>query len=189
MKGKDAINNIEFETFIRGNEKGLKFYFEKLYPSLCVFANRFLNASEISEDIVSECFFKVWCRHDMFKNESHLESYLYKAVYNQCLKTKRLKLNEKLSENYDLTGPDYFSEIIKSETLRHLYQAIEALPTQCRVVFTQLYVEGKTVRETADEMGVAVSTVKAQKARGLILLKRKLGSTMILIQYYIALQN
>jgi DNA-directed RNA polymerase specialized sigma24 family protein len=37
-----------------------------------------------------------------------------------------------------------------------------------------LYIEGKTVRETADELGFAPSTIKAQNARGLVILRKKI---------------
>jgi DNA-binding CsgD family transcriptional regulator len=43
-------------------------------------------------------------------------------------------------------------------------------------VFTKLFIEGKSVSETAQEMNIAISTVKNQKARGIKLLKPKLSS-------------
>lgn len=176
MKESMIINIEKFAAFIGGDEGGLKFYFERFYPSLLLFAKKFLKKPETCEDIVSECFFTIWNKREMFKDEQHLKSYLYKAVYNNCLKANRLRINEELGDPAEAADDfDYSSELIKSETMRLLYQAIDRLPAQCKQVFTQLYVEGNTVRETADAMGIAVSTVKAQKARGLQLLRAKLG--------------
>jgi RNA polymerase sigma-70 factor (ECF subfamily) len=65
-------------------------------------------------------------------------------------------------------------DIIRAEFYGELYRAIHTLPPECRKIFTMLYIEGKTVRETAEELGLALSTVKTQKARGLAALKKKL---------------
>lgn len=40
--------------------------------------------------------------------------------------------------------------------------------------FVMLYIEGKTVRETVNELRLALSTVKTQKARGLAILRKKI---------------
>lgn len=186
LKGKEANEESALAAFTAGDEAGIAFLFRVYYPVMVVFAKKYTDND--SEEIVNEAFYKIWEKRNTINSLSHFRSYLYKIVYHDCLKTKQVVIAQELSaETAD--DFDYSAELIKSETLRLLYQAIDTLPAQCREVFTQLYIEGKTVRETADEMGVAVSTVKAQKARGLILLKRNLGSTMILIQYYIALHN
>lgn len=184
MKESMIINIENFAAFIDGDEEGLKFYFERFYPSLLLFAKKFLKKPETCEDIVSECFFTIWNKREMFKDEQHLKSYLYKSVYNNCLKANRLRINKELTDTAETADNfDYSSELIKSETLRLLYQAIDSLPAQCKQIFTRLYVEGQTVREAADEMGIAVSTVKAQKARGIILLKAKVGKAGLLLVY------
>jgi len=65
-------------------------------------------------------------------------------------------------------------DIIRAEFYGELYTAIKTLPPECRKIFTLLYIEGKTVRETADELGLAFSTIKTQKARGLATLRKKI---------------
>lgn len=164
-----------FAAFNKGEDGGLSFLFKVYYPTLLIFANKFTN-NVLSEEIVNEAFFKIWEKRNAINSLTHFRSYLYKIIYRDCLKVKQQKNNIELNDSF-VDEFDFSTELIKSETLRHIYYAIEALPEQCKQVFTQLYVEGKTVRETADELGVAVSTVKAQKARGIQLLKIKLGNT------------
>ncbi|TWI83267.1 RNA polymerase sigma-70 factor (ECF subfamily) [Lacibacter cauensis] len=186
LKGMAANEESALAAFTAGDEAGLAFLFRVYYPVLVVFACKFTSKA-IAEEIVNEAFYKIWEKRSMFNSLSHFRSYLYKIVYHDCLKAKQVAIPDELpSEAIDAF--DYNAELIKSETLRHLYQAIESLPAQCKAVFTQLYVEGKTVRETADEMGIAVSTVKAQKARGLVLLKAKLGTIepgMLLLSFFL----
>ena len=74
----------------------------------------------------------------------------------------------------DTTQQSYIHNIIRSETIHLLHKAIAHLPAECSKIFTKLYIEGKSITETAQEMNIAVSTVKNQKARGIKLLKPKL---------------
>jgi RNA polymerase sigma-70 factor (ECF subfamily) len=55
--------------------------------------------------------------------------------------------------------------------MQALYAAIEKLPPQCRTVIRCSFVEGKSVREIADEMQLAYQTVQNQKQRGIKLLR------------------
>ena len=66
--------------------------------------------------------------------------------------------------------------LLSAETITLLYKAIQQLPSQYQKVFTKLYIEGKSVFETAEEINFTISTIKNQKARGLKLLKPKLSS-------------
>ncbi|MGH2647996.1 MAG: RNA polymerase sigma factor [Ginsengibacter sp.] len=166
--------------FQRGEEEGFNFFFRLLFPSLCFFANRKLNNIEEAEDIVSAAFIKIWQRHPQFNDAKSIRAYLYQIVRNDCItfyrKTARVLTMQK-EINY-LTHVDTKDnaegDIIRAEFYGELYRAINTLPPECRKIFTMLYLEGKTVRETAEELGLALSTVKTQKARGLAALKKKL---------------
>ncbi|NCU05125.1 MAG: sigma-70 family RNA polymerase sigma factor [Chitinophagaceae bacterium] len=169
-----ANDESALETFRKGDETGFAFLFRVYYPVLVVFACKF-TSSTLAEEIVNESFYKIWVKRSSINSLSHFRSYLYKIVYHDCLKAKHEANPATIPENF-ADDFDYSSELIRSETLRQLYHAIDNLPAQCKTIVTELYVNGKTVREIADAMGLAVSTVKAQKARGILLLKEKLGN-------------
>src|SRR4030095_2468206 len=123
---------------------------------------------------------RLWNKRNIFENEPGIRGYLYKSVYNACIrqlqqKQNRNRHNTSYITQIDTTEPSYIHNIIRSETIHLLHQAIAHLPAQCSKVFTKLYIEGKSVAETAQEMNLAVSTVKNQKARGIKLLKPKLA--------------
>ena len=185
LKGMAASEESALAAFTAGDEAGLAFLFRVYYPMLVVFACKF-TSSALAEEIVNEAFYKIWAKRTSINSLSHFRSYLYKIVYHDCLKEKRnARLQTIDSADEPVDDFDYSKEVIKSETLRLLYSAIDELPTQCKNVFTQLYIEGKTVREAADEMGLAVSTVKAQKARGLLILKSRLGISILTIYFFL----
>ena len=125
-----------------------------------------------------ESFIKLWDKREKFKieGEAQLKSYLYKIVYNGCLKAiKSLEFRVKSERGLVVVSDKYerdcLERMITAETIHLLYKAIDELPAQCRKVFTKLYVEGKSVGAAAAEMGLTISTIKNQKARGIKLLK------------------
>lgn len=166
--------------FQRGEEEGFDFFFRQLFPSLCLFANRKLNNREEAEDIVSTAFIKIWKRHPQFNDAGGIRAYLYQIVRNDCTKsyqqTARVITMQK--EISHLAAADVNNnaehDVIRAELYGELYRAINLLPPECRKIFTMLYIEGKTVREVSEELGLAISTVKTQKARGLAVLKKKI---------------
>jgi RNA polymerase sigma-70 factor (ECF subfamily) len=167
-------------SFQRGEEEGFDFFFRTLFPQLCFFANRKLNNMEEAEDIVSAAFIKIWNKHSQFNDARSIRSYLYQIVQNDCIKfyektSKVISMQKEI--NYLITtnaNNNIEEDIIRAEFYGELYTAIKTLPPECRKIFTMLYIEGKTVRETADELGLALSTIKTQKARGLAILRKKI---------------
>jgi len=167
-------------SFQLGEEEGFDFFFRILFPQLCFFANRKLNNMEEAKDIVSAAFIKIWNKHSQFNDAVGIRSYLYQIVRNDCLKfhEKTSKVISRQKEvNYLITTnaiDNIEEDIIRAEFYGELYSAIKTLPPGCRKIFTMLYIEGKTVRETAGELGLAPSTIKTQKARGLAILRKKI---------------
>jgi RNA polymerase sigma-70 factor (family 1) len=169
----------QIQLFRQGKEEGFNHFFDSLYKPLHFFAVSHIHDKEAAEDIIEDSFIKLWNKREIFDTEAGLKSYLYKTVHNACLRWLWQKQNRKMHNiNYayqtDLTEQDYIHNIIRSETITNVHKAIHQLPAQCQKVFTKLYIEGKSVAETAQEMKITTSTVKNQKARGLSLLKTKL---------------
>ena len=68
----------------------------------------------------------------------------------------------------------FIDNIIRTELMHQLHNALHDLPPACRNIFIKLYIEGKTIKETAKELKLTKSTVKNQKTRGIMLLRKKL---------------
>jgi RNA polymerase sigma-70 factor (family 1) len=168
--------------FRKGDTTAFDIIFERYYKAMFFFANKIVKDDLVAEDICTDSFVKLWEKRDLFVAEPELRNYLYKMVYNFSLKwIERERTKDKVYSIYtkNSTGfeKDIFENLVKAETFRQLNEAIEKLPSECKKVFVKLYVEGKSVSETAEELNVAVSTVKNQKARGVKLLKEKLASS------------
>jgi RNA polymerase sigma-70 factor (family 1) len=176
--GTDDIQDYVY-AFQRGEERGFNYFFNLLYPALTYYAFRILNDKFAAEDVVGESFVKIWERHSTFSHPKVIKSWMYTTVRNGCLnklqqqqrtQAQQQLLARQLEDNHETY---VLHEIIRAEVLRELYQNIETLPTACRQIFKMLYIQGKSVREIAEELELSISTIKNQKARGLALLRKR----------------
>jgi RNA polymerase sigma-70 factor (family 1) len=191
--GKDDIQDCVL-AFQRGEEQGFTYFFNELYPALLYYAFRIVRDRAIAEDVVGESFIKIWERHSQFSHPKVIKSWLYTTVRNGCLnrllqEQRKQAREEKLARSQEGSYQESsLNEIIRAEVVREVHATIECLPTACRTIFQMLYIQGKTVREIAEELHLSISTIKNQKARGLALLRKKFPdmsmSVLVLLEVF-----
>lgn len=183
MQEKKYTCLVDFALrFQQGDETGLKYFFDMYYRSLCLYAIRLTDDEGFSSEMASEAFYQTWQQRDQFTTAASIRAYLYTVVKNGCSKFLLKKAKGKNEDHPLLLTPEKtaYESIVFAETIRHLHQAIETLPRQCRSVLQSLYIEGKSVSETATAMRLTVSTVKSHKRHGLDLLRRRFVPVIML---------
>ncbi|MBX3240452.1 MAG: RNA polymerase sigma-70 factor [Chitinophagaceae bacterium] len=181
---KDDITQY-WQWFQQGHQEGLSFFLDKYYPSLCYFANRFVKDREAAEDIVSESLVNIWKKKEAIASSLAFKNYCYTAVRHACLRW--LENQQRLQQHIQNLPSELYTEetalqnIIRTETIEELHAAIQSLPPKSSKVFTKLYVEGKSVAETAKELQVTISTVKSHKKTGLAFLRGMLTRVLLSI--------
>lgn len=175
------VTDREIITIFNKNKNhGLKLLFKRYYKPLCVFAFKYLDDLDLSEDIVQEIFIKIWER-DIFEEQTNLSAFLFTSVKNLSISHLR-----KVSPCYidcfeeDIAIEEYNSEEDILERNRILMEAIENLPEKTREVFKIVVFDNLKYKEVAEELNISVNTVKSNLARAYRLLK---GSLNILIVY------
>jgi RNA polymerase sigma-70 factor (family 1) len=168
------------------NEEKFLGFFKQNYSSLCFFANRYVNDPSLAEDIVGDVALKLWEKKDKLESIHSFKSYFYISVRNACIDWIKKEQNQSKKEAAYLASTRWdqqtaLENIIRTETFGELEAAIDSLPSQCRKVFIKLFVEGKSLSVTAEEMRLSIFTVKAQRQRGIQLLRNQLGSTRLAV--------
>lgn len=163
----------------RGEEMAFDYFFHRYYPLMTTFSKRFLSDSISAEELVQDVFYKVWEKRSDFHDVRSLKAFLYKATrnasFNEISKTQnRYKHQEAYSLNEEQSENSVLSEIVRTEVYASLTEAIRTLPDQCSKIIQMLFEEEMKPSEIATELGIAISTVNSQKARGLTLLKERL---------------
>lgn len=177
----DILADFSVEALKSGDERAFDAFFFHHYHSFCFFAKRLLKDRFAAEEIVEDSFIKYWQRHPDFDDLNSIKSFLYITIRNACInfiKTRETRAYHEASFSIQAGGSEavLIEEIIRAETLQHIYQAIEELPAQCRSVLKLMYEEGLKSKEIAATLKIAVSTVDNHKARGIKLLKSRLSA-------------
>lgn len=160
------------------NSNEFKLLFEQLFPVMASFATRILGDEEKGKDIAQEAFVKLWI-HDQeeFDDLQSLKAYLYVLVKNACisaLRKERKFQSTDLKEALPVQDQLFLDEILREETYRLLYEAIENLSPQASKLM-KLALLGHSNQEISDMLNISLNSVKTVKKRAYKTLKEKLG--------------
>ncbi len=167
--------------------KGFSFFFREYYAALCYFSYQIIKDKEEAEEIAELAFIKLWERHANFDNAASIKSFLYITTRNASLNwTRQRKSNGQrsmeLARHYSGDSESTtIHQIIEAELYREILQAINTLLPKCRQIIRTLFFEGKDYKQIAQELNLSIDTVRNQKARGLMLIKKRIVLDILII--------
>ena len=150
-----------------------------------------------AEDVLQDSYIRAFERRSTFAGRSGLGTWLARIVRNLAIDHLRVrqarqaaialevelplhdKFGDGVLERVAAPAPATSLEFSRSrdEVREALQQAIAALPLPFRAVFMLREIEGLSVEETADYLGIPVATVKSRDYRARLLLRAELGPT------------
>lgn len=165
-----------------GDELAFREFFMEYYPSLRSFALRYVEQDMVAEDLVQDVFVKIWETRSTLKNIDDFSAYVYQMVRFKCfnyLRSQKIRDNaaQSFTQEQDIQSAD---DYVRDETYRLVMKAVDELPPACRQVFS-LAMQGYAAKEIADQLNIAVETVKKQKQIAKKVLKEKLGNLLLFI--------
>lgn len=165
----------------KGDLVAFKLFFESFYPSLCLFANKYLKDREVSLDIVQDAFLYLWNKNADFQTANGAKSYLYQYVKNRSLNYLRDQELRKKVEIKELDSETFFRDnLIEEETYQIIFDAIRTLPPQGQRVI-ELSLDGLKNQEIADQLNVSINTVKTIKLRAFAALRAVLKDNVFIL--------
>lgn len=165
---------------VKSFEKLVKKYSAPIYN----LALRILNNEHEAEDVVQDTFITAFEKLHTFNFQSHFYTWLYRIATNFALMRVRKNKNQPLSETdfehqYEIPFNESFPSyqinadnlIINKELSKKLKEGIENLPPIYKTVFILRDLEGLSIKETSDILGITESNVKIRLKRARIFLK------------------
>ena len=136
-----------------------------------------------AEDLVQEVFLRVWTSAAQWDGRGELRSWLYRIATNLALNhlrtvhRRRQQPLEVPDEPYDdedgtftqtppwlidSASPDPQAMLEQAEQTEFLWELVDGLPDKKRDVIHLVYGAEMDIRQTADELGVPIGTVKSR---------------------------
>jgi RNA polymerase sigma-70 factor (family 1) len=170
VEEKDLILQLQQRFALYEDMKAYKELYELLYNPLFKFSFSFVKNKEAAEEIISDVFIKLWLIKTELTSIDNLKVYLYTITKNFSLNyiTKNYKNAVVSLEDVDTTALFNFSNpestFISSEIVKKVNEAINQLPSQCKVVFYLVKECDLKYKEVASVLNISVNTVRNQVA-------------------------
>jgi RNA polymerase sigma-70 factor (family 1) len=152
---------------VRGFDALFRHYSSRLYR----FAYTYLRDRAASEEIVQDCFLKIWERRATLRDDVSLKGYLFTIAHNAILNQIRQQhRHQQYEHGIRQTDPSEAvpGNAVEYAELEQLYlDALDKLPPKRRQVFVMSRQQGLSYAEIARELNLSVKTVETQIAQAL----------------------
>jgi len=188
----ERMNTVSLEALKSGNREAFAKLVEETSPQIYQIALRILGNAQDAEDALQETYIKALHSLPDFEGRSNLNTWLYRIVVNEALmiirkhKTSPLTLDESdqdyavATDQMKIVGwqslPE--GELLSNEARFFLDKAVMNLSPVLRVVFVMRDLQGLSIQQTAETLGITDSTVKTRLSRARLALRQELS------QYY-----
>lgn len=112
-----------------------------------------------AEDIVQEIFITLWQKRMLIETSKSISGWLFVISYNRAINWQRKKLLETQNQQ-NITVEEDASTDTYNMQMKMLEDAMGKLSPQKRRVFELCKLQGKTYKETAEELNISSHTVK-----------------------------
>jgi RNA polymerase sigma-70 factor (ECF subfamily) len=166
-------NELIWKNIKKGDVKSLKQLHVRYFYQMCLFAQKTINDNQLVENIVSDCFIKLWENRGKIEIETSIKSYLYAILRNKIIDHFRGNRQKTLllEELPDIPDETEFDE---QQRFAKLYMAISQLPKQRKIILELAAFDSLTYQQIAEKLGISKNTVKTQIARAYRFLKESL---------------
>lgn len=150
---------------------------------------KMLGDSADAEDVLQNTFLKALQHLPDFEGRSSLSTWLYRIAANEALMLLRkrrptIPVDENPDDEGDGFLPTQFTdwcclpeqEFLTDESKHHLDEAIQRLPETLKVVFLLRDIEGLSIRETSEALGLSETAVKTRLLRARLHLRESLST-------------
>ena len=174
-EGKADASRI-IVAFKLGDDQAFQKIFTEYYQPLLHFAEKITNQREEAEDIVLECFHKLFKLNEKFDTINNIRAFLYISIRNTCLNYLKYKQQQTKKRNdfirqTELLTEDHPQKYERKELSKTLNLLVEKLPNKCKRIL-QLYIDGHKTYEIAVALNIEIVTVRSHLRYGRKLLKK-----------------
>jgi RNA polymerase sigma-70 factor, ECF subfamily len=131
---------------------------------LIVYAEAIVRATDVAEEVVQETFVRLWENRARLRRGDALKAYLYRTARNLSLgEIRHSEVRRRTEAEVRLAlhrpAPSALDNLVDEQCSEALIAAIATLPARRREALVLVRVEGLSLGEAADRMGLSRQTV------------------------------
>jgi len=167
------------EQLKKGDPQAASELVDRYYEGIYLYMRRLGHNQQTSEDLTQESFMRAWQHTEQLRNNSALNSWLYRIAGNASRQywRKHKGKNAVSIEGFEIPhGQDSEDEkLALQEQLSRLSSAVAKLPLRLRDVVVLHYMQHLSIAEAAEAAGVRKGTFKSRLNRALKTLRKEFG--------------
>lgn len=170
MISANEIKELQHKISRDGNQHAYAQLYLAYMPYLLRFARSIIKNNELSEEVVSDVFIKVWQNRAEIGKIDNLKLYLYVSTKNTALNylsrhfRKDVISLEEMSLNISMGTYNPEQLLITSEAVKKINLEIQKLPPRCRLIFKLVKEDRLRYNEIARLLNISVKTIDNQMA-------------------------
>jgi len=162
------LTDIVKEIAVHDSYIAYKKLFGLLFPSIKRFSYSLLKSPELAEEVASDVMITLWRRRETITSINNIKVYAFVIAKNLCLNILKKNSGGRIVSLDDISvdlrvdnnTPEWI--LINDELRRSLNNAINELPTQCKIIFRLVKEDGLSYKEVAEILDISVKTVDSQ---------------------------
>jgi len=186
----ETDNQISIDALKNGDREAFAQLVDQTSGHIYRVAQQILGNEQDAEDVLQEAYIKAYRSLPDFEGRSSLTTWLYRIAVNEALMALRKRKpqvfsmdegnsNEDEAESESMEILDWCcmpeGELLSSESRLFLDQAVQRLPANLRVVFVMRDLEGLSIQDTAQALGISENNVKTRLLRARLKLRQELS--------------
>lgn len=182
-------NELLIDEVREGKAEAYEYVFKTFYPRLRNYASHFVADVDDTEDILQDCFVRLWERRQTLTYVS-IQALLFTMVRNGCLNYLKHQAivngyqvdhlahvaGEERLYNYDMLNSTD-TELLYDELQRQIDRVMERLSPRTRQIFIMSRTEGMKNREIAQQLGISVKIVERHIGKALALFRKNISQS------------
>ena len=170
MLKSEEIRELQLKIAEQNDDHAFGQLYISCFHNLQKFANSIIKNRELSEEIVSDVFIKIWQNRAKLAEIENLKLYLYISAKNTSLnylsrhfRKTTVSLDE-MALNIPSVSYNPENLMITGEAVKKIEFAIQSLPLRCRLIFKLAKEDGLKYKEIANLLNISVNTIDNQMA-------------------------
>lgn len=161
--GLDRIIN---ELARNSSQKALQELYIMYYRKLFRYVGLYVRDEEVVAEIVSDVFFAIWEKRVELTDVRNFNAFIYRIAKYKALNYLRgrnlntIDINDIPFDLFAGTTSSPEDNLISSETVENINNAIEQLPSKCKLAFKLVREDGMSYKEVSELFAISTKTLE-----------------------------